>query len=84
MQPPTTLNVIDQHGGFTAITTKRGDSLWRPGSLLQRNTIGTLVSHDEHSFYQTNNNVTKAIYKVPGYRYPVAAWFDNTTGQRIS
>ena len=84
MQPPQTINVLDRHGGFTAITGKHGDTLWRPGAVLKRTTTGTLVSHDECSFYQTNNDVTKAIYKVAGYRYPVCCWFDNATGERIA
>jgi predicted nucleotidyltransferase len=84
MQPPTTLDVLDEHGGFTAITTPCGNTLWRPGAILKRGTEGTLVSFDRHSFYQTNNNVTQAIYRVPGYRYRVAVWFDNATGRRIA
>lgn len=121
MQPPQELNVIDQHGGFTAITTsptnvkivldlagerearledynptlalpfvrwekvtREHDTLWRPGTLLKQTTVGTLQEFDEHSFYQLNDNVTKAIYKVPGYKYRVAVWFDNTTGNRIA
>lgn len=122
MQPPTELNVIDGHGGFTAITKARTsikiikdpvvgerearpddyqptlihpfvrwesvmrehDTLWRPGSLLHKTTIGVLQEYDEQSFFQTNNNVTKAIYTVPGYIFRVAVWFDNTTGERIA
>lgn len=122
MLPPNELNVIDSHGGFTAITLARTsikiimgskgereaidsdyvngklsrpfvrwesvmrerDTLWRPASLLKRTTIGTLDEYDERSFYQNNNNVTKAIYKVTGYKYRVAVWFDNETGKRIA
>jgi hypothetical protein len=106
MQPPKTINVLDRHQGFTALTrtkvyekeftpgtsnfvgwrkvSKETDTLWRPGSLLKRGTTGTLQEFDEHSFYQLNNNVTKAIYKVPGYAYRVAVWFDNATGERIA
>lgn len=122
MLPPKELNVIDSHGGFTAITLapthvkiisdpiegkrearltdyrpklihpfvrwkkvmRERDTLWRPASLLKRGTIGTLQEYDEQSFYQNNNNVTKAIYKVAGYKYRVAVWFDNATGERIA
>ena len=122
MLPPKELNVIDSHGGFTAITRTRtaikivfdpivgecealpgdysptlnkpfvrwdsvmreSDTLWRPGTLLKKTTIGILDEYDERSFYQNNNNVTKAIYKVAGYRYRVAVWFDNETGRRIA
>lgn len=77
------MNVINRHGGFTAETTP-GNTLWRPGARLRKTTIGDLVSYDEKSFYQMNNNVTKATYKVSGYRYKVLCWFDNTTGERIA
>jgi hypothetical protein len=63
---------------------REGNTLWRPGAVLRKGTIGTLVETRKHSFYQTNNNVTKAIYKVPGYRYRVAVWFDNVTGRRLA
>ena len=99
--PPDTMNVIDRHGGFTAMTKtgregellyKRtigqsslaGDSLWRPGSLLKRSTTGKLIDYARNSFYQNNNDVTVALYRVPGYRYPVAVWIDNRTGARIA
>lgn len=122
MQPPTTLNVLDSHGGFTAITTapthvkiikdpvkgereanpedytptlrypfvrwekvtRERDTLWRPGSILKISSHGTLQEFDENSFFQTNSNVTKAIYRVQGYRYRIAVWFDNETGNRIA
>jgi len=99
MTLPTTLNVLDKHNGFTAITRSRGyerdsngwkrvwqecDTCWRPSALLRKGTIGTLVETDEKSFYQRNNNVTKGIYKVPGYGYRIAVWFDNVTGERIA
>jgi len=51
---------------------------------LKGSTIGTLSGYDEDSFYQRNNNVTMAKYKVPGYGYRVAVWFDNVTGERIA
>lgn len=123
MLPPDEINVIDQHGGFTAITLgkqsvkivldsivgerearpgdyvngkltrpfirwesvmREQDTLWRPASLLKKTTIGTLQEYDVQSFYQTNDNVTKAIYKVDGYKYRVAIWFDNASGVRIA
>jgi hypothetical protein len=106
LRPPETLNVLDQHNGFTAITrspthekqfvpntttflgwrrvTRESGTLWRPGQMLKKGTTGTLQEFDEKSFYQLNNNVTKAIYKVPGYTCRVAVWFDNETGERIA
>jgi len=88
LEMPETLNVLDQHGGFSAwITTKKsGDyTLWRPGQVL-KSPVGTLIagSVNPKSFYQLNNDVTKAMYKVRGYRYPVVVWFDNKTGKRIA
>jgi hypothetical protein len=90
IQPPLTLDVLDNHGGFTAeiVSPKNGtNTLWRPGSILKKKmhgTTGTLQRYDRNSFYQTNNNVTIAYYKVPGYRYPVVCWFDNQTNKRIA
>lgn len=93
---PRTLNVLDAHGGFTILTRGKrydgtfgetGDTLWRPGLVLKTRgaaTVGTLIEVDEHTFYQTNDNVTRAIYRVPGYGYRVVAWFDNDTGERIA
>lgn len=85
MKPPKTINVLDEHSGFTAITTRRGDTLWRPVAILRgRPSIGELVSYTEKSFYQNNNDVTYAKYKVNGYRCKVGVWFDNRTGRRIA
>ena len=87
MTPPSSYNVLDKHSGFTAITYGKnmGEStLWRPASVLKHGTIGQLVSYNENSFYQLNNNVTAAIYKVPHYRYSVICWFDNYTEERIA
>ena len=99
MTLPTTLNVLDKHNGFTAITRSRGyerdgngwkrvwresNTVWRPSALLRNGSIGTLVETNEKTFYQCNENVTKGIYKVPGYGYRVAVWFDNETGKRIA
>jgi len=91
-KPPATMNLLDANGGFTAVTKKgygsssylRGQTVWRPGSLLKRGTTGTLMEFDPKSFFQTNHDVTQAIYKVPGYGYPAAVWFDNATGRRIA
>lgn len=100
-RPPRQVNVLDQLGGFTAVTgvtkrylslhkgdeaaaTMRASTLWRPGHVLTKTTIGNLVASDPRSFYQRNHDVTKAIYKLKGYRYPVAVWFDNATGERIA
>ena len=61
-----------------------GNTLWRAGRLLKRGTTGTLLAFDKNSFYQNNNDVTVAIYRVPGYGYPVILWFDNGSGERIA
>jgi len=101
--PPSRINVLDQHGGFTAVTKPPwsrtdahpkfasdpkawlgGATLWRLGNVLKGTTQGELVVYDDKSFYQTYNDVTIALYRVPGYRYPVAVWFDNKTGKRIA
>ena len=83
MNPPYSINVLDQHEGFTA-ETKSG-TLWRPKQILSKYSyIGILQSYDEKSFFQNNNNVTRAEYKVKGYRYPVIIWFDNETRNRIA
>lgn len=84
MKPADFMNVTERSGGVTAVTTKRGNTLWRPGSILKGNLVGALISYDEHSFYQNHNNCTKALYKVSGYRWPCAIWFDNETGERVS
>jgi tRNA/tmRNA/rRNA uracil-C5-methylase (TrmA/RlmC/RlmD family) len=60
------------------------NTLWRPGQLLRKTTIGTLAEFNEDSFFQRNNKVTKAVYKVPGYCNRTALWFDNATGKRIA
>ena len=81
MLPPVTIDVIDEHGGFTAETS--AGTLWRPGKLLRRGTVGKLARFDERSQYQNNRDVTRAVYKVAGYRYPVVVWLDNATRARI-
>lgn len=69
----------------------RANSLWRSIYVLTHNertrhnaTSATLVSFDETSFYQNNNDVTVALYFVKGYAYTVIVWFDNETGERIA
>lgn len=83
---PQWLNVLDRHGGFTAETTKHGDTLRRPGAVLKKGTTGELIQGSvvPVTFFQQNNNVRKAKYKVPGYRYPVVVWFDNETNERVA
>jgi hypothetical protein len=88
-RPPVAMNVIDQHGGFTIETVgpKSGrNTVWRPAThpLEGKARYAALVSFDPKSFFQTNNDVTKAVYKIKGYRYPVIVWFDNKTGHRIA
>lgn len=82
MRPPTAYNVLDTHGGYTVLE-RSGDTLWRPGRLLRRGSIGTLVSADEQSFYQNHNDVTRALYKMPGQRLLAVVWFCNRTGARV-
>ena len=91
MRPPDTLDVCDAPGavrGFCAVT--RGGTLWRHERVLTEGrrtagkpTTGTLFHFDEHSFFQLNDDVTEALYRVEGYPYVVALWFDNKTGERI-
>lgn len=64
------------------------NSLYRAPVIVQRvckkGTVGTLESYDERSFYQNNNDVTLALYKIPGYRYRAMIWFNNKTEKRIA
>lgn len=71
-------------GKNEALRNLIGDTLWRPGRILKKSTVGKLVDHDSRAFYQTNNDATLAVYRVPGYGYPVLAWFDNKTGERLA
>ena len=81
--PPRTVNVVDKHGGFTAIT--RSGTLWRPGQVARGSTVGSLlpgsIKHDD--FYQNNQPVTSALYKLPGYNYKVKIWW-KPSGERIA
>ena len=83
--PPQSTNVLDNNNGFCAIT-KATSCLWRPARVLKLGTVGTLIvdSVKNKDFYQTNNDCTSALYKLPGYRYPVKLWWDNTTGNRVA
>jgi len=60
-----------------------GDSLWRKAAGKLHGTA-KLWAYDTKSFWQTNNDVTVAIYRLKGYSYPILAWFDNKTGHRIA
>jgi tRNA/tmRNA/rRNA uracil-C5-methylase (TrmA/RlmC/RlmD family) len=61
------------------------NTLWRPASVLNgRSPIGKLISFNEESFFQNNNDVTQALYQVKGYRYKIVVWFDNKTKERIA
>jgi hypothetical protein len=63
---------------------RNSDTLWRPASVLgQREVEGTLVGYHEHSFFQNDNNVTFALYRVPRYGYLLGVWFRNSDGTRI-
>jgi hypothetical protein len=112
MIPPTKLDVLDEHKGFTAITGVAGklapsvyifrsldsfakhdvitrhrfQTIWRPGSVLKKQTTrGQLAASSCGSFYQTNNDVTLAFYQLEArYPYLVACWFNNSTGERIA
>lgn len=66
---------------------KYTDTLWEPGYELDGlPKVGKLMPEtvDEKSFYQLNDDVTRAWYKVEGYEHPIVAWFDNRTGLRIA
>lgn len=65
-------------------TTINGQTTWRPGSVLKKSTTGELVDSSPRSFYQLNDDVTVAVYKVAGYGYPAIVWFDNKSGRRIA
>lgn len=81
---------VIHHGGFTIETEDiiRGTyTLYRNSDVLgDLDATGYLIpgSVDTKTFYQTNNDVTQAQYKVPGYKYPVVIWWDNKTGKRIA
>lgn len=89
-QVPATLEgraFFDRHGGFTIESGDRGGSrysLWRPGIALGNHEPDAVLISSEPSFYQRNDNVILACYKVKGYRYLILAWFDPATGERIA
>ncbi len=85
MTPPDTMNVRDKHGGITAVLAS-GDTLWNADPERTKDTIGTLIagSIKPNTYYQRNNDVTSADYRIPKFRFPVRVWWDNATGERIA
>jgi len=83
--PPRILRpMLDRIGGVTVLTPKK-NTLWKPASALSRGRgEPQLVDFNPRSFYQTNNDVTEAFYKLQGYPMKLVAWFDNPTGRRIA
>jgi hypothetical protein len=81
--PPRTMNVVDRHGGFTAIT--RSGTLWSPGKAAPGGTLGSLVpgSAKRDDFYQNKRPVVSALYKLPSYGYKVKVWWE-PSGERIA
>ena len=81
--PPRTMNVVDRHGGFTAVT--RSGTLWRPGKAAPGGTFGSLVpgSVKRDDFYQNKQPVVSALYKLPSYGYKVKVWWE-PSGERIA
>jgi hypothetical protein len=72
------------------------DTLWQPGRYLD-SFVGELAGWKEDSFYQLNNNVTRAYYwvlasepagMIPGSGEPkyvlAVCWFCNVTGERVA
>ena len=82
---PTYKKVFDENGKFLKWEKvwQERDTLWRSSALLKGETIGVLQDYDENSFYQNNNDVTIAFYKVKGYCNRIVLWFNNKTGERI-
>lgn len=79
MIPPERMDVTDRNGGFVAEGPV--NTIWRgPRPSM----MGTLVDYDEESFYQTNDNCTKARYRLYAYRFLALVWFDNKTGERVA
>jgi hypothetical protein len=86
--PPDTMDVRDQHDGFTVLTYGRSmghSSLWRPSRVAPQGTTGALVPDTvkRDDFYQTERPVISAEYRLPGYRYRVKVWF-RPDGTRIA
>jgi len=67
---------------------RHGGTLWRQGRVLKKkgiwHIVGYLVEKNEKTFYQMNDDVTLAIYRIASYPYPIAVFFDNKTGKRIA
>ena len=95
--PPNAIDVI--YDGLVTVMPPskiKNNYLCRPRALLIRGGMthftGTLVSYNPLSvmYYNGNGgrkacmlNITTAIYKVPGCRFPCAVFFDNDTGERV-
>lgn len=76
---------LKQHGRYRNRKRVHGDTLWRPRAVaVDANPIGTLVGYLETSFFQLNNDVTVAWYKIAGYPHECLVWFDNKTGKRVT
>ena len=87
--PPAHLeSVLDQHGGFTAVTggsrVGRNATHWRPGRVLRHGVAGELTRYEGGRFYQNIEPVVWGYYKVRGYRYPVITFWHELTGERIA
>jgi hypothetical protein len=84
MIPPKSLNVSDKHGGFCYLSRNGLDTVWRPARETSDLMTGERVDYDENSFYQNNNDVTRATYRLPRYGLRAVVWFDNATKERIA
>ena len=81
--PPSILHVLDKHGGFTAVVPT--GTLWRPGHVARHGCLGEIVQGSQKcdDFYQRNQPVTSALYRIPGYRYRVKVWW-LPSGERLA
>lgn len=78
-RPPQQVEVIRRHSFTTEIAP--GNTVLRPKADLRGETVGVLIDYGPA---RNEEGVTRARYKVTGYRYPVLAWFDNRTGRRVA
>ena len=89
------VRISDQHGGFTILERRHEsgralywaefNTLWQPLPVVGNHSApGKCFLVDNHSFYQLNDDVTEAYFRVEGYRETVLMWFDNKTGKRIA